>query len=377
MLRLLLALVVAAGCLAAAEPSGHDASGHAASVPATSAEVDRQVALFNPEVWKLDEKKQPILKLDDPFNTPASDVARRIASDFWFSLLIFSPFLILPQILLLVIIFKFRDRGDGRKAATFSGNHLLEVVWTAVPCVALVIVTVPSVQTIIWMEFPPDAARRDVVPVEVIGKQFSWKYRYMREDHAALIGLDVAGLQEPLVLPKDRIAVLNLTSEDVNHAWWIPAFGVKKDAIIGRHTNVWFTPDRVGTFKGQCAELCGNDHGRMIITAVITDAADYELWVEHLRYRNAALKIWSLVRDPLAKPEQVDAAVAKYLAVDSSVAAKNALRFWIATNHASLLRGKGQGPNKDQLKSESRRDRERIDGLLNLTARRTTQEAAP
>ena len=377
MLRLLLALILAAGWAFSAESEQHGSGGHATAVPATTAEIDRQVSLFNPEVWKIDEKKNPVLKLEDPFTSPASDVARRIASDFWFSLLIFSPFLILPQVLLLVIIFKFRDRGDGRKAATFTGNHLLEVVWTAVPCVALVIVTVPSVQTIIWMEFPPDAARRDVVPVEVIGKQFSWKYRYMREDDAAMIGLDVAGLQEPLILPKDRIVVLNLTSEDVNHAWWIPAFGVKKDAIIGRHTNVWFTPDRLGTFKGQCAELCGNEHGKMVITAVIAEVADYELWVAHLRYRNAALKIWSLLRDAQGKPEQIDAAVTKFLDADSSISAKNALRFWIATNHASLLRGKGQGPNADQLATESRRDRERIDGLLHLTASRTTQEAAP
>jgi hypothetical protein len=192
-----------------------------------------------------------------------------------------------------------------------------------------------------------------------------------------MIGLDVAGLQEPLILPKDRIAVLNLTSEDVNHAWWIPAFGVKKDAIIGRHTSVWFTPDRLGTFKGQCAELCGNDHGRMIITAVITEAADFELWVEHLRYRNAALKIWSLIRDPQAKAEQIDAAVAKYLAADGSIVAKNALRFWIATNYASLMRAKDQGPRAAQLADESRRDRARIDGLVNLAASRTTQEAAP
>ena len=342
MSRSLLALLLLAALLPAAE---------IAPAPAAS-EVERYVALFNQDLYALKGPKGPVLTpMAGAFDAPASDIARDVAQATWFSLIVFLPFLVLPQILLVWIIWKYRKKQDGRTPATFTGNHRLEFVWTAIPVVALIIVSIPMWDLLVKMEAPPADQRRDMV-VEVRGKSFAWDYKYQRlggdsptrrEDQFE-VGQDVVGVQEPLVLVKDRRVILNLTSNDVNHAWWIPAFGVKKDTIKGRYTNTWFTPERLGLFKGQCAELCGQGHGIMLISALVVDEPDFAVWSQLQRHRGDSVRVWSALSGAEVDAKALDEAVAAYLKKGSDPWRTFALRYWVASNAASVARKPGDLP---------------------------------
>ncbi|MCK6487867.1 MAG: cytochrome c oxidase subunit II [Planctomycetes bacterium] len=332
----------------------------AAAAAAPQIPVDEAVQLFHPDIFATGLNRRPTHGMSDSFTTPASDIAREVSDNALFNLLVFLPFLILPQVLLIYVIVKFRDRGDGRKAATFVGNHTLEIVWTAIPVLALVAVSVPAWKLLWKMELPPPDQAKALV-VEVRGKQYAWDYRYQRE--GIDIGQDGAGSQEPLVLEKDRVTVLNITSNDVNHAWWVPAFGVKKDAIIGRYTNTWFTPDTLGVFKGQCAELCGQGHGIMWISAVVVTPEQFSLWRDLQGRRNAALKVWNALK-PGAAEAELGQALATALAKDASPAARWALRFWIAYHFEAAARRPASGTTAEQVRDQAKAARARLDAAL-------------
>ncbi len=338
--------------------------------------VDVYVQRFNPDFLALDGRKAvtgvehtPIFDLT-PDNA-ATDVAKDVAHNTWFSVLVFLPFLILPQVLLLVVIFRFRDRGDGRKPATFTHHLKLEIIWTAIPVLALVVVGVPAWTLLTKMDNPPlsNEARQDpkqCTVISVYGRQFFWEYRYNHE--GSEIGLDAAQLQEPLILAKGRVAELHLTSKDVNHAWWIPAFAVKKDCIAGRSTFTWFRPVKTGAFKGQCVELCGRDHGLMVIYCVVVEEQDYELYHALHAYRGDATKVVNALRpvDGSAPSEAtVSAAVATYLAKHDDRLGRFAARFWLASTLASLERKRQGGLTQEQFRNTvAAACRQRLDSLL-------------
>ena len=176
------------------------------------------------------------------------------------------PFLVLPQILLAYSIWKFRET-RGHKPATFHENVRLEILWTVVPVITLVLVAVPAYFTLRKMDVPP---KSDLV-VEVIGHQFFWEYRYPR------YGIGFAN--EPLVVPANKVVTVNTTSVDVIHSWWVPAFGIKQDANPGRITHTWFNAEP-GKYKGQCAELCGTLHGQMFIDVTVLPQDEWEMWLK-------------------------------------------------------------------------------------------------
>lgn len=297
--------------------------------------VDEYVTIFNPDLFA----GKDAAPMTSTFTVPSSDISHEVKDMFWFTMLVFLPFLILPQILLLVVIFKFRQRADGRKAATWVHNSKLEVFWTAIPIAALIIVGIPVFPLLFKMELPPDNIN-DAVQITVNGRQFAWDYTYKHEDIA--LGLDlVSAQQESIVLPIGRTVSLAITSNDVNHAWWIPAFGVKKDAIIGRYNSAWFTPDRIGFYKGQCAELCGALHGQMIIGAVVVEPQHYELWLSLQRHREAATPVWNAVMawKTGADETPVRDAIIRYREKTKATSeADFALHYWIAHNSESLRR---------------------------------------
>lgn len=319
----------------------------AEAAPAATADgaaaIDRLVGLFNPNVWSPDQPGQKVVVgASNAFTSPASDVARKVQDLTWMSSLVFLPFLILPIVLLLYVIFRFRDRGDGRPAATFMGNHQLELIWTAIPVLALLLVAYPLWVVLDFMESPPADGQEPLV-ITVVGKSFAWDYEYKewldpaaQQKKPITLGQDMVGAQEAVVLPKGRPVVMNFTSNDVNHAWWIPAFGVKKDCIKGRFTRAWFTPDRTGTFKGQCAELCGPGHGIMIISAVVVETADYDRFIALCRHRDDVRPVWNALDG--GKPEDLAKAVGGFLAKADTPERRSALRFWVASNAASTLR---------------------------------------
>jgi cytochrome c oxidase subunit II len=198
---------------------------------------------------------------------PATPLAEKVRSDFWNNAILVLPFLLLPEILLVILIFRFRS-SRGHSAATFHDNVRLEMVWTAIPVLTLILIAIPAYHTLVAMEVPP---KSDLV-VEVIGHQFFWEYRYPR------YGLAFAN--EPLVVPADKVVTLNCTSVDVIHSWWVPAFGVKQDANPGRITNAWFKA-KPGKYKGQCAELCGTLHGQMFIDVTALPQDQFDQWLQN------------------------------------------------------------------------------------------------
>lgn len=373
-LLLLLALTALAP-LAAAESATAPAAPAALAAPAAAveafapatpvppaSEAEAWAAKFNPDIFALNADGTPAIPMRNAFTSGASDIAHDVSVNNWFNLLVFLPFLVAPQILLLVVIFKFRDRGDGRKPATFMTNHKLEAIWTIIPCLALVVVSVPVWHVLYKMELPPDAVdtndARQATLVKIIGKKFSWEYEYKHEGLAG-INLDAGRRQEPLVLAKDRTAVISMTSNDVNHAWWIPAFGVKKDCIRGRYTNAWFTPDSLGVYKGNCTELCGEGHGIMWISAIVVTPEEFDVWTTVQRHRADAFRVWMLLQ-PVGgggtDEGRVREAVARYFEKDRSPARRFALRYWVSANYLTLRRDETfQRISQDLEANESRR----------------------
>lgn len=205
--------------------------------------------------------------ITDWMTNPVTPIAHEVRSNAIFISALTLPYLFLPQILLLYCIFKFGKK-PGRKPATFHEHLPLEIFWTVVPTLTLVALAIPSYWIIKNIENPPDAD----VQVTIIGHQFFWEYRYPE------LG-DIRISEEPLILPVDKVVVADVTSVDVTHAWWVPAFGVKYDAIPGRNTRIWMKVEREGWYKGQCAELCGSLHSKMLIDVKVVSPAEFDAWI--------------------------------------------------------------------------------------------------
>jgi len=327
---------------------------------------------FNPDIFALNDDGSPKFPMIHAFGADAaSDIAHDVSQNNTFNLLVFLPFLIAPQVLLLIVIFKFRDRGDGRKPATFMTNHKLETIWTLVPCLALIVVAVPVVRVLYNMELSPQSVDTNdtsqATVIKVTGHQFWWEYEYKGET-AIDFGHDIVANQEPCMLVLGRPAVFTFTSGDVTHAWWVPAFAIKKSAIRGRGTNAWFTPTRLGVYKGSCAELCGEGHGIMFISAMIVTPSDYELWKTMARHRADTDEVWGLLQpldgsDP-APDDKLHAAVDKYFATDQSPGRRFALRYWIATNYQALHRCPSYPGRKDELDAHEAERKAKIESLV-------------
>lgn len=192
-------------------------------------------------------------------------------------------------------IVKFR-KSKGAEAARFSHNTTIEVVWTVIPAVILVVMAIPAAETLVRLEDTRDSE----LTIKITGSQWQWHYDYIDEgidfysrldadsNVARQIGSDVdpssvenylLEVDEPVVVPVDTKVRLLITAADVLHAWWMPDFGVKKDAIPGFINESWFQATETGTFRGQCAELCGMDHGFMPIVVRVAEQDDYREWL--------------------------------------------------------------------------------------------------
>ena len=192
-------------------------------------------------------------------------------------------------------IFKHR-KSRGHEAAQFSHNGKLEVVWTAIPVIILLIMAVPAAETLVKLEYSQDPD----LTVVVTGYQWRWHYEYPNheveffssiaaESNVARrvdSGIDPATVENyllevdrPLVVPVGAKVRVLLTSKDVIHAWWVPALAIKKDAIPGFMNEMWFEAEETGTYRGQCAELCGVDHAYMPVVVEVVEPAQFEAWL--------------------------------------------------------------------------------------------------
>jgi cytochrome c oxidase subunit 2 len=216
-----------------------------------------------------------------------------------------------------VIVFGFmfysifaHRKSRGHKAAQFHENTTLEVVWTVIPFVILVGMALPSTATLLEMD---DTSKSDLT-VKITGYQWKWKYDYPDQDIGFFSSLStprdqienkadkgehyLLEVDNPIVLPVGKKIRLLVTANDVLHAWWVPQLGVKKDAIPGFINEMWTNIDEPGLYRGQCAELCGKDHGYMPIVVQAVSAEDFTRWVSMQKDKAAAesaggTKTWS------------------------------------------------------------------------------------
>jgi cytochrome c oxidase subunit II len=187
-------------------------------------------------------------------------------------------------------------KSKGAVAATFDHNTKAEIIWTVIPVIILVAMAVPAAKTLVKIE----DSRGSELTVKVTGYQWKWQYDYVdhgvsffstiarTSDEARQInsGIDVNTVENyllevdnPLVVPVGVKVRVLVTAADVIHNWWVPDFGMKKDAIPGYINEMWFQAEQVGTYRGQCAELCGRDHAFMPIVVEVVEVADYEAWL--------------------------------------------------------------------------------------------------
>ena len=179
----------------------------------------------------------------------------------------------------------------GHKAAHFHENTTVEVIWTVIPFAILMGMAYPAAKVVIDMK---DTSNPDMT-IKITGYQWKWGYDYLNDGVSFFSTLatpreQIEGkaekgehylleVDEPMVVPVGKRVRLLITANDVLHAWWVPALGAKQDAIPGFIRDSWFTADKIGTYRGQCVELCGKDHGFMPIVVEVVSEEDYAAWV--------------------------------------------------------------------------------------------------
>ena len=183
-------------------------------------------------------------------------------------------------------------------ASTTSHNTTIEVIWTLVPCLILIVMAVPSFKVLYSQDEIPKAD----VTIKAIGYQWYWGYEYpdenivfdsymiadkdLKEGQPRLLAVD-----NEVVVPVNKVVKVMITANDVLHAWALPSFGVKRDAVPGRINETWFKAERTGTFYGQCSELCGIKHAFMPITVNVVSEEDYNQWLEKAKVEFAKEEI--------------------------------------------------------------------------------------
>ena len=209
---------------------------------------------------------------------PKTEAAREIQwlyeLIFWLAVVVF----IGVQGALLYVMWRFRFREGHALPDQVHGNTVLEVSWTILPAVVLVVMAVPTIRTIFALETPPTTSPDGNTPlvVEVVGKQWWWEYRYPEFVDAQGRPLTTAN---EMVLPVGRTAVLNMTSDNVIHSFWVPQLMGKMDVIPNYVNQIWFTPEDPGQYFGQCAEYCGIQHANMRMNVVAMTPTDFQSWV--------------------------------------------------------------------------------------------------
>ncbi|MEO0368556.1 MAG: cytochrome c oxidase subunit II [Pseudomonadota bacterium] len=230
------------------------------------------------------------------FQEPVTEVARDIYGlhmlIFWICVGIF----VAVFGVMFYSIFKHR-KSKNYKPAQFSHSTSVEIVWTVIPFLILVVMAIPATQVLIKME---DTTKSDLT-IKITGYQWKWGYEYLDGSNISFfstlatprnqIDQFAEGAVPPgenylletdnhVVVPSGRKVRALITANDVIHAWWIPAFGTKKDAIPGYINELWFNVDegKEGIYRGQCAELCGKDHAFMPIVVRVVTGAEFDAW---------------------------------------------------------------------------------------------------
>ena len=239
-------------------------------------------AAAEPQPWQLN------------FQPAASPLMERIWSFHDLLLVIIIGISLFVLALLLYVMARFRASANPNPSRT-SHNTLIEVIWTVVPVLVLVVIAVPSFRILYY----GDVAQQAEMTVKVTGHQWYWSYEYpdhgnftfdsnmvqdadLKDGQKRLLSVD-----NPLVVPVGTQVRVLTTSADVIHSWFMPAFGLQKYAMPGRTNETWFLAEKEGTYYGQCNQICGFNHGFMPIEVHVLSKEDFAKWVEEAKTKFA------------------------------------------------------------------------------------------
>lgn len=236
------------------------------------------LAAGQPEPWQMG------------FQEAATPVMEQITSFHNMLLVIITAIVALVLLLLAYVMLRFNARRNPVPSRT-SHNTLIEVIWTVIPIMILVVIAVPSFKLLYFEDRVPEAS----LTVKAIGHQWYWTYQYpdygdLEFDAFIVEDEDLKPDQPRLLTTDTRVVVpvgtnvrVQVTADDVLHSWAVPALGIKIDAVPGRLNETWFRIERAGVYYGQCSELCGSGHGFMPITVEAVSQQDFEAWLEEVR----------------------------------------------------------------------------------------------
>lgn len=240
-------------------------------------------AAGQPTPWQID------------LQTPVTAVARQMKDFDTLLLIIIIAISAFVLALLVYALWRYNENANPTPAK-FSHNTLIEVIWTVVPLLILVVIAIPSFRLLYAQyEFP----KADVT-IKATGKQWYWSYQYpdhgdfnfdslMVEDGELKPGQPrLLAVDNEIVVPVNKVVHVLITSSDVIHSWTIPSFGVKMDAVPGRVTRAWFKAEQTGVFYGQCSELCGSRHAFMPIAVRVVTDQEFAEWVEKAKKQFAS-----------------------------------------------------------------------------------------
>ena len=213
----------------------------------------------------------------------------------------------------------YHRKSVGHKAAHFHENTTVEILWTVIPFFILIGMALPATKSVLSMR---DTSAPDMT-IKITGFQWKWGYEYLKGEgdlagvadgvqlysvlatpHDQIYGNATKGenylleVDTPLVVPVGKKVRVLLTANDVIHAWWVPAFGVKQDAVPGFIRDAWFKVDKAGTYRGQCAELCGKEHGFMPIVVEAVEPAQFAEWAGKRKPAAAAATVTAAAGGP-------------------------------------------------------------------------------
>ena len=199
--------------------------------------------------------------------------------------------------LMIYVCIRFRASKNPNPSKT-THNVAVEVLWTLIPCLILIVMAVPSFKILYKQDTIPKAD----VTVKAVGYQWYWGYEYpdeniifdsymieekdLKSDQPRLLSVD-----SEVVVPVNKVVKVLITANDVLHAWALPSFGVKRDAVPGRINETWFKAEKEGTYYGQCSELCGIKHAFMPITVKVVSDEEYQEWLSEARVKFAKEEI--------------------------------------------------------------------------------------
>lgn len=260
---------------------------------------------------------------------PVTKIAEQIHWLNWMMLIICTVIFIAVFSVMFYSIWKHR-KSKGAKSANFHESVTVEVVWTIVPFIIVILMALPATKVLVAQK---DTTNADLT-IKATGYQWKWGYDYLNgegEGLAFISTLDsshrtmsdsgnvsqapvdyLLKVDNPMVVPVGKKVRIITTANDVIHAFMVPAFGIKQDAIPGFVRDTWFRAEKIGDYYGQCAELCGKEHAYMPIHVKVVSAQDYSAWVEDQKKKAAAklddpAKIWTIA-DMLKRGEKVYAA---------------------------------------------------------------------